>query len=111
MRGIQELFEIVQGAVGRINGEIVSDIIPVVLKGRRVERKKPDCSDAKIFEIIQFAQQSLKISDAIIIRVAKGFDVQLIDNGFLEPEWSWRLYDFGGLGLGCLNLHKGSFGV
>ena len=56
MSGIQELFEIVQGAVGRVYGEIVGNIISVVLERRRVERQKPDGGNAKIFEIIQLAQ-------------------------------------------------------
>jgi hypothetical protein len=103
---IQELFEVIQGAVGGIDGEIVSDIIPIVPEGRRVERQKPDRGNAKIFEIIELTQQSLKISDAVIVRIAKGFNMQLIDDGFFEPERRWRLNRFRSLDLGCLNLHR-----
>ena len=59
--------------------------------------------------IVQFAQQSLKIPDTIIIRIAECFDVQLIDYGFLEPEQRWRLRHFSGVSLARLNLHSGSY--
>jgi hypothetical protein len=99
MRGVQKLFEIIQGPVGRIYGEIVGYIISIVPERRRIERQEPDRGNAKIFEIIQLAQQTLKISDAVIVGIAKGFDVQLIDDGFLEPERCWRLDHFGDLDL------------
>src|SRR5258708_6839465 len=106
MSDIQELFEIIQGAVGWIYREIIGNVIAIVPEWRRVERQKPDRGNAKVFQIIQPAQQALKISDAVIIRIAKGFDVQLIDDGFLEPERRWRLNRLRGLGLRCLNLHS-----
>ena len=109
MSGIQELFEIVQGAVGRIDGEIICDVVAIVPQWRRIKRQKPDRGHTKIFQIIQLAQQSLKIPDAVIIRIAKGLNVQLIDDGFLEPERRGRLNQFGDLDLGCLNLHRRKF--
>ena len=82
----KERFEIVQRAVGRMDVHVVRDVVPVVLQGRRIKRKKPDCGDAEVLKIIELLSQSCEIADPVVIAVEECADVQFINDRVLVPE-------------------------
>ena len=81
-----ELDEIAERAVARVDAVIVGNIVAVVLAGRGLERHQPDRGDAKAMQIIQPAQQSLEITNAIAIGIHIGADRQAIEYAVLVPE-------------------------
>src|SRR5262249_1036318 len=86
MRGSQECLKVLHRPIARMYVQVVGDIVAVVTKGRRIKRKEPDASYAEVLEIIEFADEALKVADAIVVRIGEGPDVQLIDDGILIPE-------------------------
>jgi hypothetical protein len=81
-----EFDKVAQRAVARIDAIIVRDIVAVVLAGRRLERHQPDRRDAEALQIVQPAQQSLEVADAVAIGVHIGADGQTIKDAVFVPE-------------------------
>jgi len=86
----QKRLEIVQRSVGRIDVDVVGDVISVVAQGRGKERQEPDAGDAEVLEIVEPREQSREVPNAVAVRVGKGSDVELVDDRVLIPE-----------GIGC----------
>ena len=86
MGGVEKGSEVSQGAVRGIDVDVVRDVVTVISKRRRKERKKPDAGDAELLEIVQMRQEAWKVADAIAVRVGEGTHVQFVDDGVLEPQ-------------------------
>ena len=85
MRLAKEDLEIAERTVARMNGRVISDVVTVVAKRRRVERQQPENVDTEILEVVEFPGETLEVTDAIRIRVKERFDVRLIDDPVLVP--------------------------
>lgn len=83
---LDEALEILHRPEIGIDVAVVRDVVTVVAAGGRIERQQPQRGDAEILQIAELLRQSSEISDAIVIAVGKGLDVQLIDDGVLVPE-------------------------
>ncbi len=86
MGGVENLLEIVHGAVAGIDVDIVGDVVAVVAQGRGKERQQPDAGDAKILQIVQLREQAAEVADAVAVGVGEGPDVQLVDDRVLVPQ-------------------------
>jgi len=62
-----DLVEILQRSVLRIDVVIVGHVIAVVLLRRGIERGDPDGVDAKALDILEPGDDSLKIADAVVV--------------------------------------------
>jgi hypothetical protein len=82
----QKCPEITQRAVVRVNVAIVGDVIAVVPERRRTEGQQPDRRDAEILDVIQLPGQTAKITDAVVVAVVVGADMDFVDNRLLVPE-------------------------
>ena len=65
---------------------VARDIVAVVPERRRIEGKQPDRGYAEVLQIVELARQTAEIADAVVIRVEKRLDVQLVYDGVLEPD-------------------------
>ena len=86
MRGVEKGPEIIERAEIRIYVKIIGNVVAVVAHRRRIKRQQPDRRDAKFLQIIQLPHEPAKIAHAVAIAVAKCFNVQLVDDGVLEPK-------------------------
>ena|SRR5436305_6887257 len=86
MRSLQKPAEIFERAKIRINIEIIGNVVSVVAQRRGIERQQPNGSDPEFMEIIQLVDEPAKIAHAVTVAVAKGLDVQLVNDGVLIPE-------------------------
>ncbi len=71
-----------------MDGSVVGDIVSIVAERRREKREQPDGIDPQVLQIIELLQQSGKIADAVVVAVAEGANVQLINNRVFVPERS-----------------------
>ena len=83
---VEELLEIVEGAVGRIDVDVVGDVVAVVAQGRGEEREQPEAGDAEVLEVIEAGEQAGEVADAVAVGVLESADMELVDDGVLVPE-------------------------
>ena len=60
VRGVQELLEIVQRAIGGVHVDIIGDVVSVVAQRRGKKGQEPDAGDAQVLEIVEPGKQSGK---------------------------------------------------
>src|ERR1043165_7454034 len=85
-----EAAEITHRAEIWVDVSVVRYVVTVVAAGTGIEGQKPERGNAEVLQIIKTFPQAGKVADPIIIAVAKRLDMQLIDNGVLEPQWVRR---------------------
>ena len=85
-RFLHEAPEVGHRAEIGIDCAVVGNVIPIVPAGGGIERQQPQRRDAEILEIIEFFRQPCEIPDAITVAVGKRLNVELINDGVLEPQ-------------------------
>ena len=85
--GVEDLLEIVQGAVAGIDVDVVGDVVAVVAQGRGEEREQPEAGDAEVLEVVELGEQAGEVADAVCVGVHEGADVELVDDRVFVPEW------------------------
>src|SRR5438093_2964297 len=86
VRLAQKRFEICKRAIARMDGGVIRDVISVIAQRRGIERQEPKRVDAEVLEVIELARQTLKITDAVGVRIEERLDVRLINNPVFVPE-------------------------
>ena len=84
--GIKKAAEVVERAVAGMDVDVIGDVVAVVPQRRREKRQQPEAGDAEILQIVELCDQPGKIADAVVVAVAEGLDMQLIDDRVLVPE-------------------------
>jgi hypothetical protein len=87
MRRVKERTEIVESAEIWIDVEVIGDVVSVIPQRRRIKGQEPNGGDAEFLEVIQFLDQSAKVTHPVPVAVAKRFDVRLVDDCVFVPEW------------------------
>ena len=64
---------------------IVADVVSVVVIGGLIHRREPDHVDPQIFQIVQPADDSLQVADAVAVAVHKAARINLINHRFFPP--------------------------
>jgi type IV secretory pathway TrbF-like protein len=82
----QQALKIVQGAQVGMHIAIIGYIIAIVLEGRRIKRQERKAIDPQVFQVVQFLDQSTKVSDPIVVAVEKRSDMEGINDTVLVPE-------------------------
>ena len=88
----QELLEIRQRAVIRMDVEVIGNVVAVVAQGRGIERQQPEGGHPQFLEVVELLDQALEIADAVAVAVVKGLDVHFVDDGIFVPERIIGLY-------------------
>jgi hypothetical protein len=81
----EKCFKIFEGPVIRVQFHVVCNIVSIVAEWRRIKGEKPQGGNAKPLEIIELFSQALKIADAVIITIAKGSHMELVNDRILIP--------------------------
>ena len=64
---------------------IITDIVPIVIIRRLVNRRQPYDINPQLLQIIQLSCNSIQISDSVPVAVTETSGVNLIYNTFLPP--------------------------
>ncbi len=83
---VQEGLKILQRAVAGMDGEIVGDVVSIIPQRGSKKRQQPDAGNAEFLQVVQLAEQSLKVADAVVVGIFKCLDVQFVNNGVFKPE-------------------------
>jgi len=87
VRLADQIAEILPRAESGMDVAVIGDIVAVVAHRRRIERQQPYRVDAQVLEIGKLFGQAAEIPDAVVVAVAEGLDVQLVDDRVLVPQW------------------------
>ena len=86
MGGVEEELEVVEGAIRRVDVDIVGDVVAVVAQGRRKKGQKPEAGDAEVLQVVQARHEAGEVADAVVVGVGEGADMDLVDDGVFVPE-------------------------
>ncbi len=81
---IAEALEIGHAAVGGVNSAVISDIVAVVALRRRVDGVEPEVVHAESVQVVEFADDAGQVADAVAVRVAVGFGIDLVNDFVFE---------------------------
>jgi hypothetical protein len=98
VRLVDELPEVLDGAVVREDREKVRDVVAAVAQRRRVHRQQPDAVDAEPLQIVELLDQAAEVARAVVVAVEEAAQVDLVEDGGLEPV-RLALEPVGGSGL------------
>ncbi|MNE29717.1 hypothetical protein D3C80_1232080 [compost metagenome] len=76
-----------QGAVVRVHGLVLGDVVAIVAARRRVERQQPQGVDPKLGDVVELGDQAGKVTDAVVVGIEEGLDVYLVDDRVFVPQW------------------------
>ena len=80
-----ELTELLERAVGRVDVAVLRDVVAVVAERGRVEGQQPDRVDAEVSQVVQLLGEPGHVADPVTVGVEEGLDVQLVDDRVLVP--------------------------
>ncbi len=86
VRLLDELAEVVDRPVVGMDREEVGDVVAAVAQRRVVHRQQPDAVDADPLEIVELVDQPAEVAGAVVVAVEEAADVDLVEDGRLEPE-------------------------
>ena len=90
VQGLEELVEVGQGAERRVDVLVVTDVVArVVLRGR-IDRGEPHDVDAELLEVVEAADQSAEVADAVAVGVGEAAGVDLVDDRGAPPVVAHR---------------------
>src|ERR1700759_5334188 len=81
-----EQFEVLAGAVLRVDVVIIGDVVAVILTRRWVERQQPDGVDPEILDVIQLSGETGEVTNAVIITIEERAYVYLVDDRVFVPK-------------------------
>ncbi len=83
--GVEELLEVVDGAVRGVDAVEVGDVVAVVLQRRGVHRQDPQAVDAELPHVVELRGQAGEVADAVAVGVEERLHVNLVEDRVLVP--------------------------
>ncbi len=80
-----EVVHVGEGAVLRVNGLVVGDVVAEVDLGGRVHGRDPDGVDAEGFEVAEALGDAVEVANAVAVGVLKAARVDLVEDGMFPP--------------------------
>src|SRR3954454_15973979 len=90
VRPLDQLIEVTDAPVDRIDRLVVGDVVAEVGQWRRIDRRQPERIDPEPGQVLESRADSAQVADAVAIGVLERAGVDLIDDGFL-PSHNWRV--------------------
>ena len=81
-----ELLEVSHGAVARVDGAVVGDVIAVVALRGGKEGRQPDIVDAELGQVVELLRDAAEVSPAVAVRVLEALRVDLVDDLVRDVE-------------------------
>ena len=91
IRLANEIDEVAECAVARMNPVVVADVVAVIAHRRGVERHQPDTRDADAGEVREPVAQAPEVAHPIAVAIGKRADIEAIQDGVLVPEVDHRI--------------------
>jgi hypothetical protein len=85
VRRVDDAPEVVEHAVGLVDGAEVRRVVARVPARRRIDRQQADAVDAEEGEVLEPLREAAQISRAVVVRVEESADVDLVEDRRLEP--------------------------
>ena len=73
---------------------VVGNVIPLIHKGRFINRREPDDVNAKLFQIVQLRDNSPQIPDSVPVRIQKALRINLICHFIVPPFFLHCTFSF-----------------
>ena len=111
---VSELHEVANRPIPRIDPVVIADVVAVILPRRRLERHQPHRRHPHALQVVQAANQPLKVADTVAVCIHIGSNRQAVDNSVLVPKVIDHSYRYEssipsrGTLVGCKNLPGGS---
>jgi len=86
MRLVDESRDVVDVAVVGQDGAVVGDVVSAVTQRALLEREQPDAVDSEPLEVLELADQSGEVADAVVVAVVERPDGEFVEHRSLEPE-------------------------
>ena len=86
VRLVDEAAEVVDDAVVGMHAEEVGDVVAAVLERRGVHRQQPDAVDPEPLEVLELLGQPAQVARAVAVAVVEPAQVDLVEDGPLEPQ-------------------------
>ena len=80
-----EAVQVGEGAVLRIDGLVVGDVVAEVDLRRGIHGSDPDGVDAELLEVVEARGDAVEVADAVAVGVLKAARIDLVDDGVLPP--------------------------
>jgi hypothetical protein len=84
--GFDEVAHVVDGAVVRLDLEVVGDVVAAVAQRRLVERQQPDAVDAEPVQVVELLDQPAEVTRPVAVGVVERARMDLVEDRRLEPE-------------------------
>ncbi len=81
-----EIVEVGQGPVHRIDSRVVGNVISEIVLGRGVVRRQPDGVHPEIDEVVEAGDDPGYVPNTVAVAVLKTPRIDLIDDSALPPE-------------------------
>ncbi len=81
-----EVVDIGERAVLRVDGLVVGDVVAEVDLRRGIHGRDPDGVDAEGLQVVEALGDAVEIADAVAVGVLKAAWVDLVDDGVLPPR-------------------------
>ena len=86
MRGVDQLLEVLHRPVVGVDGVEVGNVVAVVAERAGVHREQPEAVHPQVLEVGELGDQALDVALPVAVGVEEGADVELVDDGRLEPQ-------------------------
>jgi hypothetical protein len=81
----EQVAEVAEGAVTRVDATVVGDVVPAVGPGRGEEGRQPERVDAEPREMAEAVGDAAQIAHAVAVGVGEAGHVDLVDDGLPPP--------------------------
>jgi len=85
VRPVGESVEVVEGAVHRVDGAVVGDVVPPVALGGGVEGREPDGIRSEARDVVEVPGDAGEVAGAVAVGVGERPRVDLVDDGGAPP--------------------------
>src|SRR5215469_16729019 len=86
MTSFNEVVHIIDSAIWRVHGLIIRDVVTHIILGTIVHWTYPDGIDSQRLDIVELADYSGQITNAIAVGVLEAGGIDLVNCGFLPPS-------------------------
>ena len=86
MGGVDQLLDVLDGAVVGMDVGEVGDVVAAVAQRRAVERQQPDAVDPEPLQVVELLGQPAEVARAVAVGVEEAADVDLVEDRALEPQ-------------------------
>jgi hypothetical protein len=86
VRRQDEVLEVVDGAVVRMDRVEVGDVVAAVAQRAGVHRQQPDAVDAEPLQVVELLGQPDEVARPVVVAVVEAAQVDLVEDRPLEPQ-------------------------